>query len=75
MLSRNFFCIIVRVLDVTGIGVLLVYCLLLLSMASSNIDIPSGVLGDVSLGEVTVFTFVGGILLMIHDLLFLLVTK
>ena len=44
-------------------------------MALSTIDIPSGVLGDVSLGELTVFTFAGDLLLMIHELLFLLVTK
>ena len=53
----------------------LVVVFLLVSMALSKIDISSGVLGDVSLGEVTVFTFAGDLLLMIHELLFLLVTK
>ena len=44
-------------------------------MALSNIRISSRVLGDVNLGEVTVFTFIGDLLLMIHELLFLLLTK
>ena len=41
-------------------------------MVLSNIDISSGVLGDVNLEEVKVFTFVGDLLLIIHELLFLL---
>ena len=48
---------------------------LLVSMELPNIDISSGVLGGVNLGEVIVFTFVGHLLLMIHELLFLLATK
>ena len=44
-------------------------------MVLSKTDILSGVLGDVNLGEVTVFTIVGDLLLMNHELLFLLVTK
>ena len=37
-----------------------------------NIDISSGVLGDVNSEEVKVFAFVGDLLLIIHELLFLL---
>ena len=44
-------------------------------MVLSNVDISSGVLGDVNLGEVTVFNFAVDLLLMSHELLFLLVTK
>ena len=75
MLSRNIFCLIGRVLGVTGIRVVFGCHFLLVSMALSTIDIPSGVLGDANLGELTVFTFAGDLLLMIHELLFLLVTK
>ena len=44
-------------------------------MALSIIDISSGVLGDVNVVEVTVFTFEGDLLVIIHELLFLLVKK
>ena len=44
-------------------------------MVLSNIDISSGVLGGVNLEEVIASTFVGDLLLMTHDLLFLLLTK
>ena len=64
------FALKVGVLGVTGIGVVL-GCSLLVSMVLSNIDISSGVLVDVNLGEVTVFTFVCDLLLMIHELLLL----
>ena len=53
------------------IGVVLGCCSLLVSMTLSNIDISSGVLVDVNLGEVKVFTFVRDLLLMIHELLLL----
>ena len=65
----------IEVLGVRGIGVVLGCCFLLVSMALSTTDSLSGVLGDVNLGEVTVFTIVGDLLLMNHELLFLLVTK
>ena len=63
MLSRNFFCLI----GVMGFGVVFGCCFLLVSMALSNIDISSGVPGDVNLGDVTVFTFIGDLLLIIHE--------
>ena len=50
-----------------GFGVVFGCCFLLVSMALSNIDISSGVPGDVNLGDVTVFTFIGDLLLIIHE--------
>ena len=39
------------------------------------IDHSSRMLGEATLGKVTAFTFSGDLLLMIHELLFLLVAK
>ena len=60
------------VLGLAGIEVVLGCWFLLVSMVLSNIDISSGVLGDVNSEEVKVFTFVGDLLLIIYELLFLL---
>ena len=58
-----------------GTGVVFGCCFLRVSIVLPKIDISSGELGNVNLAEVTVFTFVDDLFLMIHELLFLLVTK
>ena len=72
MLSRNFFCLIGRCFGCYGNWSCTWLLFLLVSMPLSNIDIISGVLSDVNLGDVTVFTFVVDLLRMIHELLFLI---